>query len=56
MKLIKELNNYKWKMDRSGDMTNQPVDAFNHAIDALRYIGTYTQSKTGTGRYYVKFV
>lgn len=54
--LIKELNNYKWKMDRSGDMTNQPVDAFNHAIDALRYIGTFTQSKTGTGKYYVKFV
>ena len=54
--LIKELNNYKWRMDRDGNMTNQPIDAFNHAIDALRYIGTYTQSKSGTGKYYVKFI
>ena len=54
--LIKELNNYKWKMNRDGDMMNQPIDAFNHALDALRYIGTYTQSKTGTGKYYVKFI
>jgi phage terminase large subunit len=54
--LIKEFNNYKWKMDRSGQMTNQPIDAFNHAIDALRYIGTYTQSKSGTGVYHFKVV
>lgn len=53
--LIKELNNYKWKMNRDGDMTNQPIDAFNHAIDALRYIGTYTQSKS-TGTYHFKVV
>ena len=54
--LIKELNNYKWRMDRDGNMMNQPIDAFNHAIDALRYIGTFTQSKSGTGKYYVKFI
>ena len=43
-------------MDRDGNMMNQPIDAFNHAIDALRYIGTFTQSKSGTGKYYVKFI
>jgi phage terminase large subunit len=37
--LRKELSNYKWKVDRAtGRATNQPVDAFNHCIDALRYV------------------
>lgn len=37
--LRKELTNYKWKVDRlTGKATNQPVDAFNHCIDALRYV------------------
>lgn len=37
--LRKELMNYKWKVDRTtGNPTNEPVDYFNHAIDALRYV------------------
>lgn len=40
--LRKELLAYKWKTDRSGDMTNQPIDAFNHAIDAVRYAASET--------------
>ena len=37
--LKKEVANYKWKVDRqSGKALNVPVDAFNHGIDALRYI------------------
>lgn len=37
--LRKELANYKWKVDRlTGKATNEPVDAFNHCIDALRYV------------------
>lgn len=37
--LRKELLSYKWKVDRlSGLSTNQPVDAFNHALDAVRYV------------------
>jgi phage terminase large subunit len=37
--LRKELSNYKWKQDRqTGLATNVPVDAFNHTIDALRYV------------------
>jgi phage terminase large subunit len=34
-----ELNNYKWKVDRmTNKALNEPVDAFNHAIDAVRYV------------------
>ena len=37
--LIKELNSYKWKVDKTtGNPVNEPVDFMNHAIDALRYV------------------
>ncbi len=36
--LIKELNKYSWKKGSDGDsIEGDPIDAFNHAIDALRY-------------------
>ena len=36
--LITELQNYSWKKDKkSGEYVNEPVDMFNHYIDALRY-------------------
>jgi phage terminase large subunit len=37
--LRKELANYKWRVDRAtGKATNEPVDAFNHCIDPVRYV------------------
>ena len=36
--LLEELENYSWKKDKaSGEYTNQPIDKYNHLIDALRY-------------------
>ena len=35
--LKKELRKYVWRKDKEGKSLNQPVDAFNHAIDAARY-------------------
>lgn len=35
--LIKELRNYSWDKDKNGKVLNKPMDAFNHAIDAVRY-------------------
>ena len=35
--LIDEVQRYKWKTNRSGDTTNEPIDNWNHAIDAIRY-------------------
>ena len=35
--LIKENKNYKWKMDRDGNVLKVPVDSWNHLIDPLRY-------------------
>lgn len=34
----KELSNYKWKVDGSGAITNEPCDMFNHSLDAVRYV------------------
>lgn len=32
-----ELGQYKWKEDKNGTILDEPVDKFNHFIDALRY-------------------
>jgi phage terminase large subunit len=34
---IKELQSYKWIEDKTGKNTERPIDAFNHACDAIRY-------------------
>lgn len=36
--IIKELRNYRWAIDKEGNKLNKPIDAFNHAIDAMRYL------------------
>lgn len=34
----KELNSYTWERNKDGGLTNIPVDFYNHAIDATRYV------------------
>lgn len=36
--VTKEFKNYTWAQDKEGKWLNQPIDAFNHAIDASRYV------------------
>lgn len=37
-KVIEELENYTWKKDKkTGEYINEPVDTFNHTLDAIRY-------------------
>lgn len=37
-KVIEELDNYTWQKDKkTGEYINEPVDTFNHTIDAIRY-------------------
>lgn len=35
---IREFKNYTYRQDKEGNWLNQPIDAFNHAIDAIRYV------------------
>ena len=49
--LRKELNNYKWKVDKNGNPENVPVDFFNHCIDPIRYVAlNYLQTSKGRMR------
>lgn len=35
--VINELRNYMYKRDKNGEYIAEPIDKFNHALDALRY-------------------
>ena len=45
--LKKELKTYKFKEDKDGNLTNEPIDAWNHCLDALRYWVMYHLMKGG---------
>ena len=36
--VTKEFKNYTYRQDKESRWLNEPVDAFNHAIDAIRYV------------------
>lgn len=36
--LLKEFYSYTWRQDKNGKWLPEPVDAFNHGIDAARYV------------------
>ena len=36
--IIKEFRNYTYRQDKEGKWLNEPIDAFNHSVDAIRYI------------------
>lgn len=38
LNLIKELQNYVWLKDKEGKEVGIPIDTYNHALDALRYL------------------
>ena len=48
--IIKELNNYVWSNKSAG----LPVDAYNHALDALRYAVFYSLDKPNRGQYHIR--
>ena len=38
VKTIEELENYTWKKDKAtNEYINEPVDSYNHCLDAVRY-------------------
>ena len=51
--LINELRNYIWMTDKQGNKLNRPIDAYNHAIDAMRYAITSQLENPNKGAYYV---
>ena len=63
--LIQEFRRYKWITDKDGNKLNKPIDSFNHALDAVRYValnklreqkkGTYAISVVGPGDMPIRF-
>jgi phage terminase large subunit len=51
--LINELRNYIWQTDKTGIKMNRPIDAYNHAIDAMRYAMTSQLENPNKGNYFI---
>ena len=51
--LINELRNYIWQTDKTGVKMNRPIDAYNHAIDAMRYAITSQLENPHKGSYFI---
>ena len=54
--LIKELNNYKWFTDKNNNKLNKPVDMFNHALDAVRYVALNKLKVSNQGNYNISIM
>lgn len=54
--LIREFESYKYKTDRFGEMTNDPIDANNHGIDAARYVCFHFLGRSPIGKYSVSSI
>lgn len=52
--IIKELRNYKYIEDKNGQLTNKPIDAFNHTLDALRYSIVNRLGRPNYGSYAIR--
>lgn len=56
LNLINEGRNYTWAKDGDGKPLNQPIDKFNHLLDALRYaLWTRFGQEAGYGQYSISF-
>lgn len=51
---IREQRNYTWAKDKDGNLLNEPIDKWNHCLDAMRY-GVWTKfaEKANKGKYSV---
>ena len=57
LNLIEELRNYTWKKNKDGETTNEPIDNFNHLLDAMRYaLWTRFGKNGGQGQYVVSVI
>ncbi len=52
--VIKEMRNYKYIEDKDGNLTNKPIDKYNHACDALRYSVINKLARPNYGQYAIR--
>jgi phage terminase large subunit len=52
--LLKEINSYKWKEDKDGNILDEPVKFNDHSLDALRYcLVSHFRLQGGTTSFYL---
>lgn len=55
--LIKEARNYTWAKDKDGKPLNQPIDKWNHILDAMRYaLWSKFSDRYSDGHYSISFL
>jgi len=54
LNLIKELRSYVWKKANDNTTLNVPIDAHNHAIDAMRYCAMEVLGGRNSGNYTIR--
>lgn len=47
--LLDELGRYLWKKDKTGETLNEPIDDYNHLLDAIRYVAL-SKLRKSTGK------
>ena len=51
--LIKEFSLYKWRVNTDGNTINRPIDANNHALDAIRYVALNRLKAAAKSKIYI---
>jgi phage terminase large subunit len=54
--LIQEFRRYKWLTNKDGQKLNKPIDSFNHALDAVRYVALNKLREQKKGAYAISIV
>jgi phage terminase large subunit len=54
--LIQEFRRYKWITDKDGNKLNKPIDQWNHALDAIRYVALNKLKEHKKGAYAISIV
>ena len=54
--IINEFQRYKWLKDSNGVLLNKAIDAFNHSMDAIRYVALMKLTNPNQGKYNISIV
>jgi phage terminase large subunit len=54
--LIQEFRRYKFVTDKDGNKLNKPIEQWNHALDAVRYVALNKLRETKTGQYNIRIL
>ena len=54
--LIQEFRRYKWITNKDGVKLNKPIEQFNHALDAVRYVALNKLKENRKGQYAISIV